>query len=157
MKYTVAVLALASAAFAQRIGISFPNPGQNIPAGSSINVQVIEGVCCIRPMLFIQLPDNLKKFQDQLSSVTEIGIAVTLQHCQQNPCEDVEDDLGTIFYAGPYQPQFFTPPSAPGAPYQNFTVNIASGFAKGPAVFSVPHTSLVGVRVSFLAFQWIMN
>ncbi|KLO10776.1 hypothetical protein SCHPADRAFT_502683 [Schizopora paradoxa] len=124
MKFVFATLAFAAAALAQRVAITFPNQGQNIPAGSSINVQVAEG--------------------DQLSSVKEIGIAVTLQHCQQNPCEDVEDDLGTIFYAGPYQPQFFTPPSPPGAPYQNFTINIASSFPKGPAVFSVSHAQLLG-------------
>jgi len=128
MKSVFVFVALASSAFAQRVAIGFPVPGQNIPAGSSINVQVQEGA--------------------SLSSSTEIGIAVTLQHCQQNPCEDLSQDLGTVFYAGAYQPQRFDPPSASGAPYQNFTVNIPQGFQKGPAVFSVPHSNLVGAGPS---------
>ncbi|KLO18609.1 hypothetical protein SCHPADRAFT_925066 [Schizopora paradoxa] len=128
MKSIFALVALASAVFAQRVSIGFPAPGQNIPAGSSINVQVQEGAA--------QSPS------------TEIGIAVTLQHCQQNPCEDVSQDLGTVFYAGAYQPQRFDPPAASGAPYQNFTVNIPQGFQKGPAVFSVPHSNLIGAGPS---------
>lgn len=44
MKSIFAVLALAAAALAQTVDISFPLAGQNIPAGSSINVQVEEGV-----------------------------------------------------------------------------------------------------------------
>lgn len=91
--------------------------------------------------------------QDGSSSETEIGIAVTLAHCQHNPCEDVSEDLGTIFYAGPYQPQFFNPPNAFGEQYQNFTVNIPSNFPKGPAVFSIPHASLVGVSSCLICFQ----
>ncbi|KLO10786.1 hypothetical protein SCHPADRAFT_832036 [Schizopora paradoxa] len=129
MKLLLSSLAFISTALAQRVAITYPNLGQNIPAGSSINVQVAEGL--------------------QLSSITEVGIAVTLQHCQQNPCEDVSNDLGIVFYSGPYQNQEFTPPSAPGWPYQNFTVNVPSGFQKGPAVFSVAHAQLVGAGPEF--------
>ncbi|KLO10767.1 hypothetical protein SCHPADRAFT_502195 [Schizopora paradoxa] len=135
MKTIFAVVALAASAFAQTVNIGFPLPGQNISAGSSVNVQVEEG--------------------RQLDALTEIGIAVTLQHCQQNPCEDVSEDLGTIFFAGPFQPQNFQPPASSGEPYQNFTVNIPSSFAKGPAVFSVPHAALFGLGPEF--FTQISN
>lgn len=139
MKSLFALVASISTVFAQRVAVAFPTPGQNIPAGSSINVQVQEG------SYFISC---LKTLQISMSSSTEVGIAITLQHCQQTPCEDISQNLGTIFYAGPYQPQRFDPPSASGAPYQNFTVSIPQGFQKGPAVFSVPHSYLVGVSSS---------
>lgn len=44
MKLLITSLALAATALAQRVAITYPNAGQNIPAGSSINVQVAEGV-----------------------------------------------------------------------------------------------------------------
>ena len=54
--------------------------------------------------------------------------------------------MGTILYAGPYNPTHH-----PGTPaneiefYQNFTLELPSGFAQGPAVLNVAHLGLLGV------------
>lgn len=53
MKFILAILALSAAAFAQRVQVTFPNPGQNISAGTSINVQVAEGVRLPHSMFLI--------------------------------------------------------------------------------------------------------
>lgn len=75
-----------------------------------------------------------------------MGIAVTVQHCEEDPCEDVaeSDGLGPVLFVGPYEPGFFSPPSPIGGAYQNVTVNLPT-FGPGLAVISVPHAALVGV------------
>ena len=83
-----------------------------------------------------------------MTGSTDIGIAITLQHCTQNPCADVSEDLGSILYAGAFNPQFEQDGVAFGEPHENFTVQIPAGFQTGTAVLSVPHSVLIGVSPS---------
>lgn len=85
--------------------------------------------------------------QDALTGSTEVGIAITLKHCTQNPCEDTSEALGSVLYSGPYNPQFG--PGMGGQPYQNFTLTIPGGIQSGPAVLSVAHANLIGVSGIF--------
>ena len=82
--------------------------------------------------------------KDTLTGSTEIGIAISLQHCTQNPCEDVTERLGDTLFAGPFNPQFQPPDNGP--PFQNYTVTVPSGFPTGLAALSVTHATLIGVR-----------
>ena len=57
---------------------------------------------------------------------------------------DPTQELGTVLFAGPYAPQAATPGGT--TLVQNYTVTIPSDFPSGPALLSVPHFVLVGVR-----------
>ncbi|KLO10764.1 hypothetical protein SCHPADRAFT_906568 [Schizopora paradoxa] len=129
MKAVFAVLALAASAFAQGIAIFSPAAGQNITAGNGVEVVV-------------QKPDSL-------TGSTDIGVAVLIQHCTQNPCEDVSQDLGTVFYAGAFTPTR-QQGVADGQPAQQFFASVPQSFPKGPAVLSVPHSVLVGAGPNFV-------
>ena len=74
--------------------------------------------------------------------MTEVGVAITLHHCTQTPCESANDSLGSVLYTGPFNPQRSSPTTQP---VQGFPVVIPTSFESGPAVFSVVHASLVGV------------
>lgn len=82
--------------------------------------------------------------KDTLTGSTEIGIAISIQHCSQNPCEDVTERLGDTLFAGAFNPQFRVNDTGP--PFQNYTVTVPSGFQTGPAALSVTHATLIGVR-----------
>lgn len=59
---------------------------------------------------------------------------------------DASERLGTTLYNGPFNPQFQSaPPGAP--PHQNFTVFVPPTLPAGPAVLTLTHLSLVGVRL----------
>ncbi|KLO10778.1 hypothetical protein SCHPADRAFT_502804 [Schizopora paradoxa] len=134
MKTVFAVLALAASAFAQSIAIFSPTPGQSIIAGNGGEVVV-------------QKPGSL-------TGSTDIGVAVLIQHCTQNPCEDVSQDLGTIFYAGAFTPTVQRG-VADNVPFQQFFASVPQNFPKGPAVLSVPHSVLIGAGPFF--FNEIVN
>ncbi|KAI5120389.1 hypothetical protein M0805_000169 [Coniferiporia weirii] len=133
MKFFAVLLSLAAATLAQRVTISTPAANQTLTAGQNITVSVA-------------------KF-DSLTGSTEVGIAITLEHCSQTPCEDASERLGDILYAGAYNPQ--RGPGNEGQPAQNFTVAIPAGFPTGPAVISVPHANLLGAGPFF--FTEIQN
>lgn len=79
-----------------------------------------------------------------LSIQTCVGIA------PPGTCDgfDSSQRLGATLYNGPFNPQFqSTPRGAP--PYQNFTVFVPPTLPAGPAVLTLTHLSLVGVRVFF--------
>ncbi|KAF7428750.1 hypothetical protein PC9H_007982 [Pleurotus ostreatus] len=128
MKFTSCVVflfSLLSVSLAQSIMIGFPKPSANITAGSNFTVEVD------RP--------------NSLTGSTEVGIAINIQPCAaRGECIPPEDLLGFTLYAGSYNPQFHTNVSFGLPPHQNFTVALPSSFAKGTALLSVTHLSLVG-------------
>jgi len=131
MKFILAVLALAASAYAQSVSIAGPTSGQNVNAGQGATVIIQKG--------------------DSITPSTEIGVAIALHHCTQSPCEDASQDIGTVLYSGPFSPQRPTgsPGLSSGAPFQSFGVTIPQDFAKGPAVFTVVHSSLIGAGPFF--------
>ncbi|KAF4563242.1 hypothetical protein EYR36_003681 [Pleurotus pulmonarius] len=133
MKFTsciVFLFSLLSVSLAQSIVIGFPKTGANITAGSNFIVEVD------RP--------------NSLTGSTEVGIAINIQPCAaRGECIFSEDLLGFTLYAGSYNPQFHTNVSFSLPPHQNFTVALPSSFAKGTALLSVTHLSLVGVSLVF--------
>lgn len=81
--------------------------------------------------------------QDSLTNSEDIGIGITLAHCTQNPCETHVDNLGTVLFVGPFNPEF----GGGEVPTQNYSVQIPSSFQPGPAVLSLEHAALVGVSL----------
>ncbi|TDL16219.1 hypothetical protein BD410DRAFT_795557 [Rickenella mellea] len=118
MKFTLVPLTLALCAFAQNIAISAPTPGQSLFVGQSLMVQVQKG--------------------DTLTGSKDLAIAIAIAHCNQDPCEDHSQDLGTVLYTGPYTPQ------GNALQFQNISVVLPSQFPNGPAVISVAHAVLIG-------------
>jgi len=138
MKTIFAVLALVASTFAQGVNIASPTAGQSIVAGNGGQVVIAK--------------------PDTLTGSTDIGVAVTIHHCNQSPCEDATQMLGEIFYAGAFSPQRPPPGTsgpANGEPFQSFFASIPSDFPKGPAVLSVPHSALVNAGPHF--FNEIVN
>ncbi|KLO10779.1 hypothetical protein SCHPADRAFT_942569 [Schizopora paradoxa] len=130
MKFFSIALALAGVAFAQNIQIAFPFEGMDVESGSTVTIQVVQ------------------QFGD--AETQNMGVAILLQHCEEDPCEDVatSDGLGPVLFVGPFNPQNLSPPSRLGGLYQNFSVEVFEGL-EGLAVFSVPHAALIGADASF--------
>lgn len=82
--------------------------------------------------------------QNSLTGSSEVGIAIALHHCLEDPCEDASERLGDVIYSGYFNPQLHS--KGPAVPHEYFTVAVPPTFPPGPAVVSVPHSSLVGVR-----------
>ncbi len=121
MKSLIVALGLVASVFAQSIDILTPTKNQVI----------------------------INHLQDSLTSVVQIGIAITIARCEDNPCEDnpCEDksqQLGEVLFAGPYNPTFVVPGFF--GFYQNYSV--ATPITSGLAALSVVHPSLIGVNIS---------
>lgn len=127
MKVFAVLCSLVAAAAAQRAFIGEPQSGDTLTAGND------ELISIVKP--------------NALTGSTEVGIAITIKHCSQNPCEDTSEALGAVLYSGPYNPQFG--PGMGGQPYENFTLTIPGGIGSGPAVLSVAHANLVGAGPFF--------
>ncbi|PAV17831.1 hypothetical protein PNOK_0631700 [Pyrrhoderma noxium] len=127
MKFVAVLCSLVAAVAAQRAFIGEPQSSDTWTAGHDELVSVVK--------------------PDALTGSTEVGIAITLKHCIQNPCEDASEALGSVLYSGPYNPQFG--PGMGGQPYQNFTLTIPGGIQSGPAVLSVAHANLIGAGPFF--------
>ncbi|THU95207.1 hypothetical protein K435DRAFT_798290 [Dendrothele bispora CBS 962.96] len=116
------ILSLAAVSLAQSANIGFPTDGTSVPAGSSLNVDVI------RP--------------DTISSSEEAGIVLGLASCGQNPqgCLPASATMGQVLYNGDFNPQF----GNEFQPHQNITVQIPADFPKGPAQLNFAHFFLLG-------------
>ncbi|KAI0366648.1 hypothetical protein BV20DRAFT_636531 [Pilatotrama ljubarskyi] len=76
----------------------------------------------------------------------DVSVAIGLLSCvDQAPsgtCDgvNVDDDIGTVLFAGPY-----TPRSSPGhgGAFQNYTVAVPEGFPAGAAALSIAHFYLL--------------
>ena len=88
--------------------------------------------------------------QDTLTNSQDISVAIGLLSCAgrapPGTCDGIDptQELGTVLFAGPYAPQVAVPGGT--TLVQNYTVTIPSDFPSGPALLSVPHFVLVGVR-----------
>ncbi|CCM05439.1 uncharacterized protein FIBRA_07658 [Fibroporia radiculosa] len=116
---------VAASAVAQQIAIAIPATNDTVSAGSNITVQVIK--------------------PDSLTGSTEVGIAISLKSCASYPggCAvvDISQALGDILYTGLYDPEYR---SGEWYPFQNFTVQVPSGFPSGQAALGVTQLALVG-------------
>jgi hypothetical protein len=124
---TLASLAV-STAFAQGIEIGFPLPNTRIKPGRNITVQVVKP-------LFID-------------TEISVGLAIGMLQCTA-PCPDPTDELGTVLYAGAFNPQF-PPPTTPNhEPQQNFTVTVPSFLQHGQTVqLAALVYTLIGAELS---------
>lgn len=145
MKSFFVLCSLAVSVLGQAAFITVPSEGQTLTAGQAFTITVEKPVCAlVIYALFCPYLDFISSnFQDALTGSTDIGIGISLAHCQQDPCESHLGGLGFTLFAGGYDP--VRAPNTTQQPTQNFTVTIPSGFQSGLAVMSLEHAYLLGV------------
>ncbi|KAL5478365.1 hypothetical protein ACEPAI_2549 [Sanghuangporus weigelae] len=129
MQVLAVLLTFVAAALAQRISIGAPVADQTLTAGAPTSVSVLK--------------------PDSLSASSEVGIAILIHHCNQSPCEDASEQMGSLLYTGSFNPQRGA--GFHGAPVQNFSVTIPESIQPGPAVLSVAHANLIGAGPSLFS------
>lgn len=152
-------LALAtSVVHAQNAYIYTPADMTEVPAGSSFNVTIAQGVSILPFLLWASWAyyntSNVR--QDSNSSWKNIAIVIALLNCHEysSTCLGPAEELGTILYSGPFNPQFTTEPgTAELPPHENFTLTVPSDFETGQSQLGVALFDLVGVRT----ITWIEN
>lgn len=103
--------------------------------------------------MLCSLSHVLTSLQDSLTGSVEVAIVLSLQSCvghaPAGTCHgfDASDDLGVTLYEGPFNPQFTSGHYDDLGPHQNFTVYVPKSVRKSPAVLTLSHWALVGVRV----------
>ncbi|KAF8676123.1 hypothetical protein AX14_005004 [Amanita brunnescens Koide BX004] len=131
--HAVIVFILATLAFGQNVIISHPPPGTSVRPKQRVRVQIAK--------------------PDSLSSSLEIGVAIAIVSCAARDCFNPQDFFGDVLYHGGYDPvQVFNTRTTL---YQNFTVEIPAGFAKGPAQLNVAHSGLIGA--GFIPYIQVLN
>jgi hypothetical protein len=81
-----------------------------------------------------------------MASSIDIGIALALNSCVNGVCPQPAQELGSVLYAGPWNPDI----SLPGVGfYQNFTFQLSQYQPAGQAIFTLTHFFLAGVRNHF--------
>ena len=158
MKFAIALAALATSAFAQRIQIGAPQNFAEVKAGSKITVEVDRPV---RAPVPIHTPLSSEFFltrarslyaQNSLTGSTEVGIAIGLWPCggpkgtSKCASTDVSQVLGNVVYTGSFNPEYDSKDPTK-LPHQNFEVTVPSSFSSGQVSLGVAHLSLVGVSV----------
>ncbi|KAG1899763.1 uncharacterized protein F5891DRAFT_1036309 [Suillus fuscotomentosus] len=121
IKAIVVTILMVVSVCAQNAYINLPAPGSDITAGTNFTVQ-------------IGLPNNL-------TGSKEIAIVIAIQSCPTGDCLPISEDMGTILYEGPFNPQY-----GPGAedPYEDFSVQVPASFATGQAQLGLAHFNLIG-------------
>ncbi|KAJ8584198.1 hypothetical protein M405DRAFT_712041, partial [Rhizopogon salebrosus TDB-379] len=94
----------------QNAYINEPVPGSSIAAGANFTVQI--------------------GLSDTLTGTEEIAIVIGIQSCPSGSCLPVSEDLGTVLYEGPFNPQFG---SGADDPYEDFSVQLSTSFPTGQA------------------------
>ncbi|KAI8989671.1 hypothetical protein BD414DRAFT_536065 [Trametes punicea] len=122
-KALLAILLLAVTALAQRVTLLAPAFNSPLSPGQNFTVDVDK-------------PDSLSPSYD-------VSVAIGLQSCGTAPCEALASAgiLGNILYTGDYTPQL-RPNSSDVS--QNYTVQVPSTMASGPAILTVAHFYLLG-------------
>ncbi|KAG6829721.1 hypothetical protein H0H92_003680 [Tricholoma furcatifolium] len=115
----LSALAFAAMAMAQGNQISLPAAGAKIKGGSNTVVR-------------------FQRFNGP-TYLQEVGIAIAFLSCGSSPCDQSLDRLGTVLYAGSYNPTAH----GAGGTYEDFTVTIPD--TKGPAQLGIGHYFVVGV------------
>jgi len=119
--HTILFFILVTFACGQNVVISYPPPGTKVKPGKHLRVQIA------RP--------------DTLSSSLEIGVGIAIASCATHPCFPPQDFMGDILYHGAYKPVQL---KSSLTLFQNFSVEIPSGFPKGHAQLNVAHSALIG-------------
>ncbi|KAL3470303.1 hypothetical protein BJX99DRAFT_264360 [Aspergillus californicus] len=88
----------------------------------------------------VEVVECLARIFGLVKQLVEIGIAIGLQPCPDDPCYPVSTSLGWSLYAGPYGPNEIWPGSMP---YQNFTV-LSPRIHLLDGRLGVAHAKLVG-------------
>ena len=83
------------------------------------------------------------RHQTSIASCIEVGIALAIDSCDNGACPQPQNQLGYVLYAGPFTP---TTPYSDGF-YENFTFQVPEYMSTGPAVFTLTHLCLLGVRL----------
>ncbi|TFK34055.1 hypothetical protein BDQ12DRAFT_690315 [Crucibulum laeve] len=119
-------LLLAVTVHAQSSFIGYPVGGSKVTSGKKFTVQVV------RP--------------NSIEGSTEVGLAIALLSCPDPafPCAPPSAQLGSILYTGPFNPQLHEF----GRFYENFTVTVPGGMAKGTAQLSTSRFHLIGAGPS---------
>ncbi|KAF9078783.1 hypothetical protein BDP27DRAFT_1310169 [Rhodocollybia butyracea] len=115
------ILTLAGSAFAQGASFAYPQDGDTLVAGSSIDIRID------RPT--------------PSAPTTEAGIGLGMSPCSSESCPSPETSFEHLFYAGGFNPQR---PSQVAAgedfnAFQNFTVTVPS--ISGSAILGFLHSS----------------
>lgn len=131
---------------AQSANIGAPADMTEVSAGSNFTVMIDRPV---RPNIPIIIHGTSQlQSQDTLTGSTEVALVIALLSCASNPCPGPSEELGTVLYDGPFDPQFTTEPGTSSLPpHENFTLTIPSTFTKGQAQLGVAHFFLLGVSL----------
>ena len=141
----------AAAAAAQGITIGFPAEGQDVSPGQQLTIEVIKNVrgpfiLPLKNLILTSVPDP----QDFIQSTTEAGLVIGFTPCPEAtfPQGCSPDELGTILFNGPFNPQingrFFS---------ENFTVTIPSDAPTGDASIAFARFFLSGVSHKFYTYD----
>jgi len=112
---------LVAIAAAQGIDIGSPAEGQNVTPGQQLTIEVIKN--------------------DDIESSIEAGLVIGIVPCPvaSNPTGCSPDDLGSILYNGPYNPQLNGHQFS-----ESFTVTIPDSIPTGVAQISIARFFLIG-------------
>lgn len=146
MKVFAILCTLIAGAVAQTASVTEPRKGDTWTAGGdhlfTVARTIDVGLTFPSNLLTTCLIDFLPHLQESTVGVTEIGIAIAIKHCSQDPCEDSSQALGAVLYAGTFNPVM---DYDLGYSYENYTLTVPDGIQSGPAVISVAHASLINV------------
>ncbi|KAI6152428.1 hypothetical protein BKA82DRAFT_993350 [Pisolithus tinctorius] len=128
--FVTVLAAIVASALGQTIELGSPQNGDVLTIGKNFTVQVVQ--------------------PDSLASVIQIGIALSIDNCNNGVCPQPTEQLGNVLYAGPWTPTGH----AQGGFYQNFTFQLDQYSTTGPAVFTLSHFCLLGAGpVPFTEFR----
>ncbi|KAF9226920.1 hypothetical protein BS17DRAFT_749186 [Gyrodon lividus] len=119
----VIVVSAVVSTLGQTIELGYPTDGTVLKAGQNFGAQVI-------------LPYSM-------ASCINVGIALALDSCSNGVCPQPTQQLGSVLYAGPWNPTTLEP--GVGF-YQNFTLQLSEYQPIGAAIFTLTHFCLAGVR-----------
>ncbi|KZV68471.1 hypothetical protein PENSPDRAFT_514353 [Peniophora sp. CONT] len=117
MKFFAVLTSLVAVATAQSVTFTTPRSGGTLSRGSPTTIT-------------IQRPTTS-------TTVQSVSIVLSLDACTGSTCPNPSSALGTILFAGPFNPTG-SPPS------QSFNVTIPATFPSGEAEILATHFSLTG-------------
>ncbi|KIJ13305.1 hypothetical protein PAXINDRAFT_13875 [Paxillus involutus ATCC 200175] len=128
--FVVAASAIVST-LSQTIELGYPTDGAVLKVEQNFNAQVI-------------LPYSM-------ASCIDVGIALALNSCTNGVCPQPAQELGSVLYAGPWNPTILKP--GVGF-YQNFTLQLSEYQPIGQAIFTLTHFCLAGAGpVPYLEYR----
>ncbi|KAN0096994.1 hypothetical protein V8E55_001440 [Tylopilus felleus] len=104
----------------QTIELGYPTDGTVLSPGQSFTAQIIQ--------------------PGSIASCIQVGIALAMDTCNNGVCPQPANQLGDVFYAGPWNPTAH----GQGGFYQNFSLQVPQGWASGLSIFTLTHLCLLG-------------